>query len=153
MQKFFCLALVLGLCFSHVSPALSAEESAGFFGIKKFMQKDEHKKKPLLSQPVKKTAVGSSKLTEEEKKLVKEMASKMSDRSRAGEKEAVRLSQTALIAQRVPKAPVVTPRAPISIPKNPNASIVRIPQPPPKVPGANPNAVPRVPSVPESKKK
>ena len=138
----------------------AADEAKGFFGIKKSVKKGipaNPAKKNIKGIPANASAkTGDSELTEEEKKMLKEMAEKApKDKGETGEvtaKENVQLPPGTL-ATIPPKNPeTMTPRIP-SLPKDPNALIVRIPQPPARAP-QNPNGLiaPEVPGVPGKKK-
>ena len=123
----------IGFALFAYSPAVAAEETAGgFFGFKKFIKKAapaDSPKKKLKKGP------GDTELTEDEKRLVKEMAAKVPAKGGLG-KGNTKIPARILLAP-PPKVPrVVAQNAPIAPPKNPNAILIRLPKPPGRVPQA-----------------
>ena len=134
MRKIALIVLAwIGLTLLAHSPARAAEGTAGgFFGFKKFMRKAAPaaaaKKKP-------EKAASDTELTEEEKKLVNDIAAKVPAKDGAGlDKGNVKLPARILWAP-PPKVPrVVAQNSPLAPPKNPNAVVIHLPKPPGRVP-------------------
>ena len=123
--------LLMGSMLWVHSPARAAEEKAsGFFGFKKFIKKTA----PADASKKKAAKAAGDELTEDEKKQVKEMASKVPSKG-ALSKGRVKVPARFLLAP-APKNPSVVARnAPLlSAPKNPNAVVIHPPKPPGRIP-------------------
>ena len=121
MRKIALVVLIgVGLTLFAQTPSMAADRTAdGFFGLKKFIKKAAPAgaaKKDLKKGPA------NAELTEDEKKLVKEMAAKVPAR---------------ILSAPPPKVPrVVAQNAPSAPPRDPNAVLIRLPKPPGRVPQA-----------------
>ena len=138
MRKIAGWVLLLVLAASCVAPSAFAEESTGFFGFKKNKgipaTPPKKKLKGIPANPVKATSADGSELTDDEKKMVAEMAAKTPWQNTGKGHEAVTLPPEALVAMTPPRAPVTTPPQPPSVPVDPNRALLRIPQAPSRAP-------------------
>ena len=135
------LPVLMCLTMCAPSPAAAAEKNSdGFFGFKKFI------KKHTASEKSRKAAV-SGELTDEEKKLVKEMAAKVPSNNGPGLGKADVKVPARILAAAPPKGPtVLVPGTPPKPPRNPNAYVIRPPKPPSRAPQVPQTAGPEAPT-------
>ena len=150
LKKLLFLGLALSLCLPICgqSHAASADDSSGdFFGFKKLLKKGDVKK----AKPAK---ASEGDLTEEEKKMVKDISAKTQVGAPTAKGD-IKVPLSVRLAQ-APRTPPLAPEAPPSVPKNPNAPVLfNIPKPPGRAPEApvttGPRKAPAAPSVPSTK--